>query len=132
MFYGADDVAFFVSCANDGLGEIIHYKGPWRIPTTYVISSSGNRLFKILDYEYLDGYQITGLTSGDEWTHVGRRVNYNHHFFASGNQVKTLTFLEYLENQDGDRMFANGQSSYTVANGELHAERRQVVPCTPY
>jgi hypothetical protein len=132
VLYGADDVAFFVSCANDGLGEMVHYKGPYKIPFKYIISSSGNWLYKVLDYEYLDGYQITGLTSGDEWTQVDRRVIFNYHSFASGNEVKTLQLLEYLENQDGDRMFANGGSSFTFANGEFHAERRRIVACTPY
>jgi hypothetical protein len=132
VFYGTDDVALFVSCANDGLGEMVYFYGPWRIPVSAVTSNSGNFLLRWQDYELLDGYQITGLTSGDDWTRVDYRANAWHHFFANGNFSRSAIFLEHFENQDGDKMFTNTVVHFTLANGEFRIERREVPVCKPY
>ncbi|UCC71411.1 MAG: hypothetical protein JSV86_13575 [Gemmatimonadota bacterium] len=129
---GTDDATFFVSCANDGLGEMVHFEGPFRISGTTVTSSSGNWLGKAEAYEYLDGHQVTGLTSGDVWTQVKLQMNLFAYFLANGNLVRHATYLEHFENQDGDRLFTNTLSFWTIANGEYRVERREVVACRLY
>lgn len=132
VFYGVDDAAFFVSCANDGLGEMVRWQGPFAIPVSYVTSSSGNELWKAEAYDLLDGYQTTGLTSGDDWTRFDLQMNVFINFQANGNVVRHATYLEHYENQDGVRMFVNTLSFWTIANGVLRVERGEVVACRLY
>jgi len=125
-----DDFMDFVSCANDGAGEMLHWQGPIRITGTTTTSNSGNTLIKWDEFEYLEGFTITGLASGDVWTPVEGRYNQSFHDQHSGNRVRTTVYLETYENQDGDRMFIQTILHFTYANGAWRAFRIAISACS--
>lgn len=127
-----EDYEEYVSCANDGLGEVLHWSGPYRVHWTTVTSNSGNELRKFKDYEYLEGYSVVGLTSGDEWTFQESRVNNEFHIQKNGNVVRTAIFNEWFENQDGVRMFIQTNIHVTLANGALQVLRLGVNACSAH
>ena len=124
-----DDFPDYVKCANDGAGEILHWYGPWRITGTSVTSNSGN-VNQRWDLEYLEGYAITGLTSGDVWTVSQSRFNNTTHVLKNGNWVRNSSYLETYENQDGDRMFVHTTLHGTNANGEWRVWRVGITACS--
>ncbi len=122
----------YVSCANDGLGEMLHWSGPYRVVWTTVTSNSGNELRKFKDYEYLEGYSVVGLTSGDEWTFQESRVNNEFLIKKNGNIVRTAIFNEWYENQNGVRMLIQTNIHVTLANGALQVLRLGVNACSAH
>ncbi len=129
LIEGIDDFTDYVKCANDGAGELLHWYGPWRITGTSVTSNSGN-VNQRTDLEYLEGYTITGLTSGDVWTVSQSRFNDVTHILKNGNWVRNSSYVETYENQDGDRMFVHTILHFTIANGEWRAFRIAIPSCS--
>lgn len=129
---GTDDFTDYVSCANDGLGESLHWSGPWRLTVSTVTSNSGNELWKWKGVGYLDGYTVEGLTSGDVWTILrdeSRSIGLRH-FQDNGNLVAIGVWQERYENQDGDRMFLQTTLHFTLANGVWRVARVGINACS--
>jgi len=125
-----DNFTDYVSCANDGLGEIIHWSGQVRLTLSYMLTNGGNELIEWADIEYLDGYTVTGVTSGDVWTLLEFRVNNRAHFQQNGF-IRNTVWLEWYENQDGDTVFVQTTAHFTVVNGEWRVARGGVTACGP-
>jgi hypothetical protein len=128
-FYDTDNFERYVSCANDGAGESLHWSGPYRLAYRFVGSDSGNELLKFSHIEYLDGYSVKGVTSGDVWTILETRTPNTLHFQHNGNLIKNIVFLELYENQDGDRIFIQTTLQFTRANGAWRVARIGINAC---
>jgi hypothetical protein len=128
---GYDDMRGFVSCANDGLGEWLHHSGPYRLTIRTAMSNSGNLLWKWSHVEYLEGYEVRGETSGDLWTILPdeSRANNQRHFQKNGNFVANGVWVEWYENQDGDRMLIRANLQWHFVNGEWRIWRVGLTSC---
>lgn len=129
---GTDDFTDYVPCANDGLGELLQWSGPFRVTFRTVTSPSGNELWKNVGSETLDGYLVEGVTSGDVWTILESRAIGRWHFKHNGNWNRNTVWLDRYENQDGDRMFIQTTLHVTVANGAWRVARIGINACSLY
>lgn len=124
------DFTDYVSCANDGAGEILHWYGSVRVTARIVTSNSGNELMTFDSFEYLPGYTVTGLTSGDAWTFVSGSQRNASHTLHNGNWVRNTVYVEWYENQDGERMLIQTTVHYTLANDAWRVARIAVTACS--
>jgi hypothetical protein len=133
VFEGTDDDPGYNPCANDGLGETVHWLGDYRITIETVTSNSGNEHWRYKAFEYPGEYRMTGLTSGDVWiVFEVRRANSFIHFLDNGNLIRNFVLSEDYENQYGERMNLHYNAHFTYSNGAWHAERGGVVSCKLY
>lgn len=129
---GYENFTDYVSCANGGLGESIHWSYSFRITISTVTSASGNELWKWKEVEHPYGYLAEGVASGDVWTILPdeSRIVGLRHFQDNGNLVAIGVWQERLENQDGDEMFLQTTLHFTRADGVWRVARVAINACS--
>ena len=119
-----DDLTLYVECANDGLGEDVHWTLPYTWEIRRVTSSSGNRIdqYRII---YDPTAQGVGLTSGDVWIFDRNAAQAGHRVLHGDGVSNHRTLNEWYENQDGDRLYTLWTFHLTRdANGNVKAFKR--------
>lgn len=114
----------FVSCANDGNGELMTWTGPYTVTVRKLTTPSGNiRTIPMIEYD--DTYQMKGETSGEVWFIIPdkSRVNLVDLPKEKGNWVNHSVWLEYYQNDQGSEMFVQTTSHLTVANQDGPVDR---------
>jgi hypothetical protein len=126
-----EDFWDYVSCANDGNGEWMHWTGPYTVTVSRLTTPAGNTQI-IPTVEYHDAFQLEGGTSGEVWSIIPdkSRVNQIVLQMDNGNMVRNSVWLEYYENGEGDELFVQTSLHVTVANGELRLFRVGVNACS--
>ena len=119
---GTESFSQYLTCID----EVGEWSGPFSYLYTVTTTPSGNELWQLSEYNYLEGYQMVGQSSGDVWTIVNPRVGAAQsrpigtvHFIHNGNLVQGVTWIEQYENQDGDRLVAQAHTQVVIVNGEV-------------
>lgn len=126
-----EDFWDYVSCADDGNGEWMHWTGPYTVTARKLTTPSGNTQI-IPTVEYHDAFQLEGGTSGEVWSIIPDKSRVNQVVLQknNGNMVRNSVWLEYYQNDEGNELFVQTSLHVTVSNGELRLFRVGVNACS--
>jgi hypothetical protein len=111
------DIVTFVSCADQGQGELVFLSGNLHILFHLTISSSGNVAFK--DHFQPQGVSGSGLSTGDPYHGTGVTQDKNH-FGQVGQAISFIDNFRIIGQGNGNNFTLHENFHVTVnANGTL-------------
>ena len=117
-----EDATWYLECANGGVGEDVHFTGPYTWVERHTTSSSGN-LNMQFEVIYDPTFQGVGLTSGDVWI-IDHNAFSSHRNLHGDGESYEQHINEWYQNQDGDRLHLLSNFHRTRdANGNIKVLR---------